>query len=320
MIKCKSSIIAAIVTVMLPLTLWAAAPVVDDSENFAIVDEQQAQSPAFNPKYDEPLIENAEIDGSQNDNYSQNDDGPALVKDEPVSESQSEINDNAKLIDKVQNLQQEIQELRGQLEVQAHDLKLLQQQQVAFYKDLDARLGGSSSNSAQLKPSTEMTLGSTASPTPTVTKSTAPVKVVKNTTAAPIIPVSRVNPADEQISYLAAYELVKNKQYDDAIKAMQIFVQKYPKGGYTANGEYWLGELYMVKKDYPQAIQHFEIVLQKFPSSSKAAASMLKVGYAYAATGDNSEAKRRLLQVVKNYPGTPTAKLANVKLESISAL
>ncbi|MDP3267974.1 MAG: tol-pal system protein YbgF [Legionella sp.] len=320
MIKCKSSIIAAIVTVMLPLTLWAAAPVVDDSENFAIVDEQQAQSPAFNPKYDEPLIENAEIDGPQSDNYSQNDDGPALVKDEPVSESQSAINDNAKLIDKVQNLQQEIQELRGQLEVQAHDLKLLQQQQVAFYKDLDARLGGSSSNSAQVKLSTEMTLGSTASPSPAVTKGTAPVKVVKNTTTAPIIPVSRANPADEQISYLAAYELVKNKQYDDAIKAMQIFVQKYPKGGYTANGEYWLGELYMVKKDYPQAIQHFEIVLQKFPSSSKAAASMLKAGYAFAATGDNSEAKRRLLQVVKNYPGTPTAKLANVKLESISAL
>ena len=59
------------------------------------------------------------------------------------------LNDNAKLIDKIQSLQQEVQELRGQLEVQAHDLKLLQQQQVAFYKDLDARLG---SGSAQSQP------------------------------------------------------------------------------------------------------------------------------------------------------------------------
>ncbi len=32
---------------------------------------------------------------------------------------------NAVLLDKVQGLQQEVQELRGQLEVQAHDLKII---------------------------------------------------------------------------------------------------------------------------------------------------------------------------------------------------
>ena len=43
---------------------------------------------------------------------------------------------------------------------------------------------------------------------------------------ADVTPVSRVNPADEQISYLAAYELVKNKRYDDALNAMQYFCTK----------------------------------------------------------------------------------------------
>ena len=69
------------------------------------------------------------------------------------------INDNANLIEKVLNLQKEVQELRGQLEIQAHDLKLLQQQQLAFYKDLDSRLSGGAAKSAQTKPMTDINLG-----------------------------------------------------------------------------------------------------------------------------------------------------------------
>ncbi len=56
-------------------------------------------------------------------------------------------------MNKIQGLQQDIQELRGQLEIQTHDLKSLQQQQLAFYKDLDTRMRGDSTQSAQLSPS-----------------------------------------------------------------------------------------------------------------------------------------------------------------------
>ncbi|MBY0378010.1 MAG: tol-pal system protein YbgF, partial [Gammaproteobacteria bacterium] len=128
---------------------------------------------------------------------------------------------------------------------------------------------------------------------------------------------TRGNPADEQISYLAAYELVKNKHFDDALTAMQTFITQHPHGGYTANAQYWLGELYLVKHDYPKAIEHFELVLKQFPSSSKAAASTLKIGYALAAAGKDNEARARLQQVLKTYPDTPTAQLATIKLESL---
>lgn len=328
MINCKKHIIATCFTLMLPLVGWAEAPVVDDSDNFAIIDGQHSDEPfVAHPKYDEPQIENGQLDKVQNDNFqidNEQDEGPALVKEdinsEPNSGSSNDFNDNAKLIDKVHSLQQEIQELRGQLEVQAHDLKLLQQQQVAFYKDLDSRLGASPNKSAQSKPPTDMTLGSKM-PTPVINTSNTQIKPTKAALTQPkVIPVSRMNPADEQISYLAAYELVKNKKYDEAINAMQTFVQKYPKGGYTANAQYWLGELFLVKKEYPKAIEHFEVVLTQFPSSSKSAASMLKAGYSYAASGNSQEAKKRLQQVVKMYPDTPTAQLAQTKLESINAL
>ncbi|CAM2967578.1 tol-pal system protein YbgF [Legionella worsleiensis] len=326
MIRCKKTIIAACFTVMLPLAVWSEAPVVDDSDNFALFDGQQTvkKSSVGHPKYDEPVIENADLDDPQNQRYSMDDmpsdDGPALVQDDQSS-STTNISNNAKLIDKILSLQQEVQELRGQLEVQAHDLKMLQQQQVAFYKDLDARIGNASGKMVQNKPATDLNLGSASTAEHTNGQGIALNKPTKTLTPTPpVAEVSRANPADEQISYLAAYELVQKKRYDDALVAMEKFAQKYPNGGYTANAEYWLGELYLVKRDYPKAIEHFETVLQKFPSSNKTAASLLKSGYAFVAKGDNQEARRRFQLVVKTYPGTSTAQLAQNKLEAIKTL
>jgi tol-pal system protein YbgF len=230
------------------------------------------------------------------------------------SPSGANVSDSASLIDKIQTLQKEVQELRGQLEIQAHDLKLLQQQQLAFYKDLDSRLSGGASVSAKAvtdKPAMDLSVGSKESaPQPNVAKTASVAEPV-------VTSVSRANPADEQISYLAAYELIKNKRYDDALGSMNTFVQKYPRGGYTSNAQYWLGELYLVKKDYAKAIEHFDVVLKQFPTSSKSAASMLKVGYAYAEMGNKPEAQKYLQQVVRAYPNTPTAQLANSKLRTI---
>lgn len=129
---------------------------------------------------------------------------------------------------------------------------------------------------------------------------------------------ARKNPAEEQISYLAAYELIKNKRYDEALADMNTFVAQYPQSGYISNAHYWLGELYLVRKNYNEALIHFKIVLDQFPSSSKIAACMLKMGYAYAALGKTQEAVYHLQKVVNNFPNTNTAQLAKAKLETLS--
>jgi tol-pal system protein YbgF len=332
MIDCKKHIIAACFTFILPIMSWAEAPVVDDSENFAIMEGQRISEAPSEPKYDEPVIDQANFDQAHRNNYqvrpASHDDSQPLVKEDSTPRSmQQSTSDSASLIEKVLNLQKEVQELRGQLEVQAHDLKLLQQQQVAFYKDLDARISGGATKSAQAaKPAINLDAAQKktnlkgATPKPVAVPTPAIKAPATTKTTAATSPVSRGNPADEQISYLAAYELVKNKKYDNAIDAMQAFIQKYPNGGYTANAEYWLGELYLVKKDYTKAIEHFDTVLAKFPSSTKTAASLLKTGYAYSASGNNPEAKKRFELVVRNYPNTQTAQLANSKLNAIRAL
>ena len=154
MINCKKHFIAACFSLIVPTIGFAEAPVVDDSDNFAIIDEQPG---AVRPYYDQPQIENAELDGPHAQKYQmdtdQDDDGPALAKDDGFdqnSHAQNSVKNSAALIDRVQILQKEVQELRGQLEVQGHELKKLQEQQLSFYKDLDSRINnGAKSTTAK---------------------------------------------------------------------------------------------------------------------------------------------------------------------------
>lgn len=304
-------ILALCFSCLLPLQGIAQAPVVDDSENFAILDEQQAAN-------ERPVARETPFEDSDNGEEI------ALAQDRDSVRKYDDPSDNSnvELLNKIKGLQQEVQELRGQLDVQTHELQLMKQQQLSFYKDFDARLRSSgSSTQAQAHVESapvDLSIGQSAATSATQSQSptkTQPVVVSKTATR----PAGRTNPVDEQIRYLAAYDLVKTRRFDEALVAMQDFTDQYPKGGYTANAQYWLGELYMVKKDYPQAIKHFEIVLKNFSSSSKAAACSLKIGYALAASGQESEARQRLQQVIKNFPDTPTAQLASTKLRTLNA-
>lgn len=306
-------LLALVFCCLLPLQLHAEAPVVDDSENFAILDEQQQaalQQPVAKAQFDNAMSE----------------DEIPLAKDDFADNN---VADNADLLDKIQGMKQEIQELRGQLDVQNHEMKLLQQQQLSFYKDLDGRLRTTAANpvaQATTPTNKELALalptvkGPESTPASGLAASKTLAQPDKAVSAAVVVNPSRNNPADEQIAYLAAYDLVKNKRYDEALVAMQNFVVQYPKGGYTANAQYWLGELYMVNKNYSQAITHFEVVLKHFPTSSKAAACSLKIGYALAASGKEPEASQRLKDVIKNFPDTPTAQLAAAKLRSLTTI
>ncbi len=267
----------------------AAAPVVEESDNYALVDTPSREEP--NLSVNQAVNDEEEIALAQED-------------DSPSSENTASINT-------LKSLQQDLQELRGQLEIQNHQIAELKKQQIIPYKDLDTRLGNVAVSPTPRAPDDELHLDMSQNTTSTALKKPISYPIPANT--------MKNNPADEQISYLAAYELVKNKHFDEALQAMQNFVSYYPHGGYTANAYYWLGELYMVKKYYPEAIKQFETVLNQFPASSKSAPSSLKIGYALAASGKEFEAKKRLQQVVKNYPDTPTAQLAFAKLNTLSA-
>lgn len=136
------------------------------------------------------------------------------------------------------------------------------------------------------------------------------------TTPSPV-KASPVNIADEQARYAAAYEKVRNRDFEGATHAMKTFLTQYPQSAFAANAHYWLGELYLVKREPEQAMQEFNTVIKDFPNSTKNSAALLKLGFIYADEGESAKAKAVLKKVVEQYPDTTMANLAKSRLSNL---
>lgn len=199
-------------------------------------------------------------------------------------------------------LQQQLQELRGQLEVQAHTIAQLQAQQTQQYQAIDNRLGQ---------------LGAAKLP-PVVAASSAVVAstvVAANAAASATPAATDTNNAAEENLYQEASQLVVDKQYAKATVAFQTYLQQYPNGQYAATSHYRLGELALIGGNLPQAENQFTTVVTQFPQSPKAADSMLKIGMIYYNQSQWRKAREEFTALNAKFPNTGAARLAEQQLK-----
>ena len=122
----------------------------------------------------------------------------------------------------------------------------------------------------------------------------------------------------DSAAYQAAFALLKNSQYDQAIAAFQQFVTTYPDSSLADNAHYWLGEAYYVNKDFSDALAAFQRVIDKYPQSRKVPDAMLKVGYCDYELKQWQAAKDVLSRLTANYPDTPAGHLAQQRLDKMA--
>jgi len=190
----------------------------------------------------------------------------------------------------LQVLQQEVLQLRGMVEEQAHELKRLKQQRLDDYLELDRRLSGSGQS------------GLSQNQSSSGTSSVSGKTVVAGSGA--------VAPQDEIQDYRKAIDLVlKKQQYDDAIVALQEHLNKFPNGRYSANAVYWLGEIFLLKNDPEKARQWFTQLLTDYPRHRKVPDGKFKLGKVYHLLGDVAQAKKLLNEVAAtNTDAAPLAR------------
>jgi tol-pal system protein YbgF len=236
---------------------------------------------------------------------------------------------------KMDDMQSQLQALKGQVDELNHQLQQMQNQQKSMYTDLDKRINQKgSSTSAAPQPSAEETVADADSNTPagTIKPKAKPKKVAAvtkttttTTTAAPaagtklaaVSTSDQPGSAEEQQLYQTAYGLIKAKKYSDAAQTLQGMLKKYPSGQFASNAHYWLGELYGLMGKNDQAASEFGIVVKNYPESPKIADAQLKLGLLYAAQFKWPDAKSAFKLVMNNYPGTSSARLAAEQLKQI---
>ena len=270
----------------------------------------------------------------------------------PVA-AQEENNMASRMILELQQMREEVRELRGMVEAQAQEIENLKRRQRDQYVDLDRRLGQmrggstepatstSSDNAEQAadtqdredQDSTGPEIRQTATGQPEQQESAqvgrvAPPEVrAPNTEQPEVVTLADQGTGDErqlaeptaaeQQAYDQAFRALRETRYADAAEGFDAFLRDHPQSTYAPNALYWLGEVYYVTRDFETALAQFERLQETYPDSSKKPDALLKIGFSHYERGNWDRARAALEQVIADYPGTNYSRLAENRLRTM---
>ena len=231
-------------------------------------------------------------------------DSERIERLERMMESQGLVD----LLMRLDSLQQEVQQLRGDSEVNGRSLDDIKKRQRDLYIDIDRRLlqlERRSAGSAPVAPVSSMP----AKPAAVTAESQATKATQPQPTAA--------DDTTEQQAYQKAFDLLRELRYDKAMESFRAFIAKYPDGRYAHIAQYWLGEAGYAQSQFATAIKDYQVLLDNYPNSPKRAQAMLKIGYSHYKLKNHAAAQKSFSQVLKTYPGTTEAGQAEKMLKEI---
>jgi tol-pal system protein YbgF len=196
------------------------------------------------------------------------------------------------LANQIEALRSDVRAMHNDIDVLNHSLESARKQQHDLYADLDQRLKALESR-ATAPPTASLVSGPAAGPAP--------------------------GDVNDKVSYQAAFDLLKDGQYDRAIAAFQSFLVTYATSPLADNAQYWLGEAHYVNKSFPEALAAFRQVVEGYPTSRKVPDALLKIGYCDYELKQFSTARSVLSQLMAKFPDTPDAGLAQQRLDKMTS-
>ena len=235
-------------------------------------------------------------------------------------ERMEKILDNNALLDLLELLEalkQDLNTLRGELEVQSHTIDQLTKKQRELYVDTDRRLQRVESSDRPVTVAEPVAGDAEADQTQQVAEK--PVENVAIVANSETETINSPDPLQAKTDYQRAFRLLKEARYDQALKAFKQFLKDHPGSKYSDNAQYWIGETNYVMQKYELAINEYQALLNTYPDSQKVSHALLKIGYSYAELGNVSDATNTLEQVKQRYPDTTAARLADERLRKMGS-
>ncbi len=209
------------------------------------------------------------------------------------------------ILGRLEQLQIEVQQLRGVVEEQAQTIVDLKKRQGNIYSDLDLRLQELSKTNVAMSDANSST-GAKNSLVSEQGDSSSNVNAG----------VAQIKPAaiTDKERYQKAYEMLRNGHNNRAITAFNALISDFPAGEYADNSQYWLGEAYKVNQEMDAAKAAFLKVVMKYAGSPKVPDALLKLGYIEFEFKNMAKARDYFTQVTVAHPQTTAAHLASKKL------
>ncbi len=122
-------------------------------------------------------------------------------------------------------------------------------------------------------------------------------------------------PANIQEQYDEAFGLLRKADYEQAERALTVFVNQHRDSPLAGNAQYWLGETYYVRGKYADAAVAFADGVKKYPKNNKAPDNLLKLGMALAALNQKSDACKTFDQFGTVYPNAAASLKRRAEIE-----
>ena len=183
---------------------------------------------------------------------------------------------------KIQNLEKEIATLRNEIEVIQAQLDFYQAKNIEKINEIDSRL--ISLMSLEDLQKTE-------------------VIVDRN---------------DEVLnSYDQAILLIRKGQLNEALSALNAFVQSNNDSDDTPLAYFWMGEINLTNENLAVATQNFNTLVGLYPTHWKVPLAKFKLGTIYFEQGNEERAVAMFENVIKEYPDSSAAKASAETLSSL---
>lgn len=227
------------------------------------------------------------------------------------------------LLSRLEQLEQELRQLRGDLEVQ----RFQGEDQARRIATLEARLAGQPADRDLPDPGPQAGPSPELPPEGAVTPELPPSVVIPGAPAAdprpamPAPPPAVATPASPapdmqaQRDYDDAFGRLRDGQFEQAATAFEAFVRRHPDSALTPNALYWLGESHYVNREFDQARQAFARLGAEFPRSDRVPDALLKLGYVSEHQGDAEQAVEIYRRLQENFPDHPASVDAAARLD-----
>lgn len=224
--------------------------------------------------------------------------GPLAIEDRSAPQAQDAAPAQASdeglmlILQQLQQYEQEIAELRGQLEQVLYEMDQMKQAERERYLDLDTRINALASGANAPAPAGD---------------------------EQPVASSEAVDPEADRAAYMAAREKLLSSDFAAAGAALERYLADFPKGQFRPYAHFWLGEVYrgQSKPDKPAAMAQFRRVIEDFPDSTKVPSALYKLAVLEAESGDKARAKVTLNKVILQFPEASEAALARSMLDKL---
>ncbi len=209
---------------------------------------------------------------------------------------------------RVDQLERELRELRGEVDALVQANAALKKQQLDIAADLEQRLAAIE---ARERAAAEAAAQAAA---PAGQGASTPVE---GSAMEPGAAAADTGGKSPELRYGEAFDALKAGKYPEAIAGMQEFLTLHPNHPLADNAQYWLGQTYYVTRDYERAIAAFAAVGVRPTDLAKTPDALLKKGLSEIELKRPDAARATLADLVNRFPNSDAARTARERLQSL---